>query len=337
METQVAQAQAQVTQVTQVTQESRPKKRPARVQVDPSEFEEEQPPQSGTVFNIWYNKWSGGGNNYTLVKSKHQLDVGRDCGYTKGDKQGKGYFCIFFAKGMCSKGKSCEYLHRIPEDTDVFPLTVDCFGREKFSEYRDDMSGVGSFHSVNKTLYVGGVLSNKPDVQDLLSREFGRLGKINKINVIQGKQCAFVSYKSEVSAQFAKEAMHGQSLYGEEVLSVKWAHEDPNPEAVKLKKRELEQETQQVVLQLLERHKRVQKAGVGVTDEHEPVVEEPDEPQSKETEPATRQIGPPKTPKAGILAGADLGMLALLSRTAGNRAVVTDKPLIGYESSDDDE
>jgi hypothetical protein len=40
----------------------RRKKRPARVQIDPDELQnQEPPPQTGTTYNIWYNKWSGGG------------------------------------------------------------------------------------------------------------------------------------------------------------------------------------------------------------------------------------------------------------------------------------
>lgn len=35
----------------------RKKRRPARVQVDPSEIKSEQPPQTGDLFNIWYSKW----------------------------------------------------------------------------------------------------------------------------------------------------------------------------------------------------------------------------------------------------------------------------------------
>lgn len=42
----------------------RRKRRPARVQVDPSTVtEEDRPPQIGTVFNIWYLKW------YVLLNS----------------------------------------------------------------------------------------------------------------------------------------------------------------------------------------------------------------------------------------------------------------------------
>jgi hypothetical protein len=37
----------------------RKKRRPARAQADPSILKSEPPPQTGTIFNIWYNKWSG--------------------------------------------------------------------------------------------------------------------------------------------------------------------------------------------------------------------------------------------------------------------------------------
>ncbi|KAJ8106809.1 hypothetical protein OPT61_g9295 [Boeremia exigua] len=38
----------------------RRKRRPARPQVDPATFKTDAPPPTGTIFNIWYNKWSGG-------------------------------------------------------------------------------------------------------------------------------------------------------------------------------------------------------------------------------------------------------------------------------------
>jgi len=315
--------------------------KPARVQVDPDEFsQEEAPPQTGTVFNIWYNKWSGGGNHFELVKAKHKLNVEKDTGYTRANKtDGQKYFCLFFAKGMCTKGKKCEYLHRVPNDFDFFPQTVDCFGREKFSEYRDDMSGIGSFNTVNKTLYIGGVIV-KDNTQDLLNKEFRKLGKIVKINVIDGKNCAFVSFKNESSAQFAKEAMMGQSLYGTDILNVKWANEDPNPAAIKAKKRQHEEETQQVVEQLLQRYdqKRVKLDNDEQGEDIEPSVEQPEEPNiQKEEKQEVKQIEAPKTT---LLNNDSLSYLKLLGT---KKAIPTPektapKPLVsGYESSDDDD
>lgn len=309
--------------------------KPARVQVDPESIpQEDAPPQTGTVFNIWYNKWSGGGNQFQLVKSKYKLNVDKDTGYTRANKtDGEKFFCLFFAKGMCTRGKKCEYLHRIPNDFDFFPQTVDCFGREKFSEYRDDMSGVGSFNTVNKTLYIGGVIV-KENTQDLLNKEFRKLGKIVKINVINDKNCAFVSFKNELNAQFAKEAMMGQSLYGTDILNVKWANEDPNPAAIKQRKRQHEEETQQVVEQLLAKYDQKR---VKIDSDSEPTVEEPDEPQEevvKTTE--VKQIE--NTPKnnSSLLNNDSLSYLKLLGTKTTQ--VSKPKPLVsGYESSDDED
>jgi hypothetical protein len=38
---------------------------------------------------------------------------------------------------------------------DLFNPNVDAFGRDKHSDYKEDMSGVGSFMRQNRTLYVG--------------------------------------------------------------------------------------------------------------------------------------------------------------------------------------
>lgn len=291
--------------------------KPARVQVEPTELEDEQPPQTGTVFNIWYSKWSGGGSEHAVVRASHRLNVEKDSGTTRADKNStQHFFCIFFAKGMCCKGRKCEYLHRVPADEDVFPVTVDCFGRERFSTYRDDMSGVGSFNTVNRTLYVGGVL-NRPDIQDTLSAQFRSLGKLDRVNVIAGKSCAFVTYKTETCAQFAKEVMHGQSLYGTDTLTVKWAHEDPNPQAEQTKKRELEEQTMETVKGLLERYEK--RAKTTQIEAREPEVVD------------TKAIeAPPELAKnSSILSNTNLSALRLLKSKAP-------KPLVSYASSDED-
>lgn len=56
----------------------------------------------------------------------------------------------------------------------------DCFAREKFSDYRDDMGGVGSFNRQNRTLYVGRIreTGNAADTEDVVRRHFGEFGKI---------------------------------------------------------------------------------------------------------------------------------------------------------------
>lgn len=136
----------------------RKKRRPARPQVDPSTFKTEPPPQTGTIFNIWYNKWSGGDREdkyLSKTAAAGRCNVAKDTGYTRADSIPGSYFCLFFARGICPRGRDCEYLHRLPNTYDIYSGNVDCFGRDKHSDYRDDMGGVGSFMRQNRTLYVG--------------------------------------------------------------------------------------------------------------------------------------------------------------------------------------
>jgi hypothetical protein len=95
----------------------RKKKRPARPQVDPSTMKSEPLPQTGTIFNIWYNKWSGGDREdkyLSKTATAGHCNVAKDTGYTKADKVPGSYFCLFFARGICPKGQECEYLPRLP-------------------------------------------------------------------------------------------------------------------------------------------------------------------------------------------------------------------------------
>ena len=46
--------------------------------------------------------------------------------------------------------------------------------------------------------------------------------------MLTGRGIAFVRYRNRCSAEFAKEAMFGQSLDNNEILLVKWANDDPN-------------------------------------------------------------------------------------------------------------
>lgn len=159
------------------------KRRPARPQVDPSTFKGgEIPPQTGTVFNIWYNKWSGGDREDKYISKSHaegRCNIAKDSGYTKADKVPGSYFCLFFARGLCPRGADCEYLHRLPTVTDLFNPNVDCFGRDKHSDYRDDMGGVGSFMRQNHTLYVGRIHVSD-DIEEIVARHFAEWGQIER-------------------------------------------------------------------------------------------------------------------------------------------------------------
>jgi hypothetical protein len=160
----------------------RKKRRPARPQVDASTITSEPPPQTGTIFNIWYNKWSGGDREdkyLSKTAAKGRCNVAKDTGYTKADKIPGSYFCLFFARGICPKGQECEYLHRLPTAHDLFNPNVDVFGRDKHSDYRDDMGGVGSFMRQNRTIYVGRIHVTD-DIEEVVARHFAEWGQVER-------------------------------------------------------------------------------------------------------------------------------------------------------------
>jgi hypothetical protein len=237
------------------------KRRPARPQQDPSTFKTEPPPQTGTIFNIWYNKWSGG-DREDAFSSKHQAkgrcNVALDSGYTRADRVPGSYFCLFFARGLCPRGQDCEYLHRLPNSRlgkegglgDIYPSNVDCFGRDKFSDYRDDMGGVGSFMRVNRTLYIGRIHVTD-DIEEVVARHFQEWGQVERIRVLPSRGVAFVTYTHLANAEFAKEAMAHQSLDHNETLNVRWATVDPNPVAQKREARRVEEQAAEAIRRAL--------------------------------------------------------------------------------------
>ena len=56
----------------------------------------------------------------------------------------------------------------------------DCFARDKFSDYRDDMGGVGSFTRQNRTLYIGRIKETGPgpETEEIVRRHFRMWGEI---------------------------------------------------------------------------------------------------------------------------------------------------------------
>ncbi|KAF8635611.1 hypothetical protein AX15_000251 [Amanita polypyramis BW_CC] len=225
-----------------------PKKlKPARKQVEAGQVNKTETVQTGKEYNIWYNKWAGGDreDNYSnKVKSQTRCQVRKDAGLTRANMTGMKYCCLFFARGCCPYGWECEYLHVLPEPGNAKPdSSKDCFARDKFADYRDDMGGVGSFNRQNRTLYIGRIkeTGTGPETEGVVIRHFREWGTIERIRVLQYRSVAFVTYVSELSAQFAKEAMACQSLDNDEILNVRWATEDPNPVQKVLEKRRLEQ------------------------------------------------------------------------------------------------
>ncbi|KAF5391301.1 hypothetical protein D9757_001903 [Collybiopsis confluens] len=230
------------------------KLRPARKQVKPGEVEKKETPQTGKEYNIWYNKWAGGDREDSYsnkTKSQTRCNIKRDSGLTRANTTGMKYCCLFFARGCCPYGWECEYLHTLPEPETALPDSAkDCFTRDKFADYRDDMGGVGSFNRQNRTLYVGRIKETGTglETEEVVRRHFKEFGEIEHddsetgwaVKVLQYRSVAFVTYKSELHAQFAKEAMACQSLDNDEILNVRWATEDPNPVSKVNEKRRLE-------------------------------------------------------------------------------------------------
>ncbi|BGP14295.1 hypothetical protein JCM10213_007732 [Rhodosporidiobolus nylandii] len=192
--------------------------------------------QTGQTYNIYYHKWAGGDkyDSYNnQEKSETRVNLKEDSGYTRADGDGTKYVCLFFARGCCPKGHECTFLHRLPSPSHVLPdAALDVFGREKHAGYRDDMGGVGSFNRQNRTLYVGKVRETR-NTAEVVEAHFEEFGEIERIKILTNRSVAFVTYTSELNAQFAKEAMMHQSLDSGEVLNVRWATEDPNPAAAR--------------------------------------------------------------------------------------------------------
>ena len=155
-------------------------------------------------------------------------------------------------------------MHTLPDPEKALPdSSKDCFARDKFSDYRDDMGGVGTFTRQNRTLYVGRIKETGvgAETEEVVRRHFREWGDIEHsafhffflsssfglatyvlaVRVLQYRSVAFVTYVSEHHAQFAKEAMACQSLDNDEILNVRWATEDPNPTSKVAEKRRLEE------------------------------------------------------------------------------------------------
>eukprot|EP00128_Syssomonas_multiformis_P015138 Colp12_sorted_trinity150504_noHs@3204 len=190
-------------------------------------------------YNIWYERWSG--TDYRdRTRDRDPATTkcvpSRDSGYTKADINDpdgtQSYFCLHFAKGSCHLGFDCNYYHRIPRPIDNLriDLSRDCFGRERKATTFGENGKNNAIEHTNSTLYIGGV-GMHPGIskEELIRREFGAFGPIERINIIDSKGIAFVKYYHRVNAEFGKVAMSDQLLEGKEQLNVRWANDDPNP------------------------------------------------------------------------------------------------------------
>lgn len=157
---------------------------------------------------------------------------------------------MFFARGLCPKGHECDFLHRLPGLHDHFNPNVDCFGRDKHNDYRDDMGGVGSFMRQNRTLYMGRIHVTD-DIEEVVARHMAEWGQVDRIRVLTARGVAFVTYTNEANSSFAKEAMAHQAFDHSEILNVRWATVDPNPMAQKREARKIEEQAAEAVRRAL--------------------------------------------------------------------------------------
>jgi len=216
--------------------------RPARKQKDTIATEQGMA-EVTSEFNIWYGKFYG---DYTKNNGRAREEpaparcvMETDAGWTKADYMDSKarYFCLHFARGLCVRGKECQYFHRIPipDDDRTFDALHDCFARERFKQHRDDMGGVGSFTTPSRTLYIGGLTKvtykDLDAVKKAVHTHFSEWGEIENVNLIPKLMIAFVRFRLRSNCEFAKEAMAGQSLDAHEILNVRWANDDPNPVA----------------------------------------------------------------------------------------------------------
>jgi len=225
-------------------------KRPAMKQVEETHVKDVAYLQGTENFNIYYGRYNGDNwrKGRTIEPAKTRLNVSLHAGWTQADKQKKegAFFCINWAKGACFKGKKCTFFHRVPTYADIGRLEKDTlhdvFGRERHSSHRDDMQGVGSFNEPSRTLYVG-KLQRTPyeetskSLQKVVEKHFGEFGEVENVNVIWAKAIAFVRYRFRTHAELAMVAMANQTLDHDEILDVRWAHDDPNPVAREAAKR----------------------------------------------------------------------------------------------------
>ena len=238
-------------------------KRDARKQVE--EFTKRGVIEDMGEYNIWYGRYASAQGKRGEARGKGEqaetrCHIATDVGRTRGDDNPGAFTCYLWAQGRCHLGSDCSYLHRIPDDAFDARLDTakDCFGRVRHGSDSDNMGGVGNFNRESTTLYIGGLKMLGQDDLELRVREnFGEWGELASVKAFPKRVMGFVTYMNRSSAEFAKIAMADQGLGQGEVLNARWAHDDPNPKTIELKKRK----TQEMVIAALK------KRGLGTTEE----------------------------------------------------------------------
>eukprot|EP01006_Ploeotia_vitrea_P064168 TRINITY_DN87152_c0_g1_i1.p1 TRINITY_DN87152_c0_g1~~TRINITY_DN87152_c0_g1_i1.p1 ORF type:complete len:593 (+),score=47.16 TRINITY_DN87152_c0_g1_i1:118-1779(+) len=158
-----------------------------------------------------------------------RCDSKTQAGWTRGwTQRGLAFCCVYFARGCCTKGQDCKYMHIIPGEKQEIntPYTLDVFGRKKFKTDHPLMMGVGNYQRDCKSLQVSGIDREATHIEPLdkiIWRHFSEWGELESLYAMYDKPYSYVTYKYRVSAEFAREAMMGQKLESNEVLLIKWA------------------------------------------------------------------------------------------------------------------
>jgi hypothetical protein len=132
----------------------------------------------------------------------------------------------------------CGYLHRLPslEECESIDNSRDIFGRKRFSTVKNNQAGVGCFNNDTRVLYIQD-FKNKRDESSLsalyesMFRHFSMWALLEDITIVPQKSIAFVKYAHRCMAEFAKEAMDKQALDLDDILTIKWANDEPRRSA----------------------------------------------------------------------------------------------------------
>jgi hypothetical protein len=217
--------------------------RPAPRQAEPpsADASANAPLEGAGEFNIWFGRFQGqhwAKQNGKGDKAESRCVVKDHAGYTKAAPEA--FFCLWFSRGACHRGASCRFHHRVPTVLDCGRLekdpTKDVFGRPRKTVAVDDQGGVSCVHDASRTLYVGGLVRapyehDHDALRECVERHFSEWGEIESVNVVWRLSVAFVRYRFRSNTEMAVEALANQSLDNEEVMTLKWAREDPNPVA----------------------------------------------------------------------------------------------------------
>ena len=110
--------------------------RRARRQHDPAAGPQREHAYDSSRYNAWSGKSARNrdrGRDQTRAVTR--CDAIADCGRTRGDDRRATTICLHFARGCCSEGDQCEYLHHLPtarDDAALFGDPQALFGAQLF-------------------------------------------------------------------------------------------------------------------------------------------------------------------------------------------------------------